>query len=124
MVTAEGLEARSASLADMLEKKLKLRGRGLDAKLRRAGRRLPRSVRLEAEKFVEARRLMGHPKLMMQLDPAGLDAAYAKCARWLDRVDLKAARRDRLIGMAAGISFQLLLIAAAFLTWMVWSGHL
>lgn len=124
MMTAERLQTQTASLADLFEKKLKLRGRGLDAKLRRAGGRVPAWVRAEAGKFVRAEALVGHPRLAMQLDAAGLDAAYVRIERWLDGVDLKARRRDRLLHLAAVNAFNLLFVTVAFLAWMVWSGHL
>ncbi len=124
MMTAEGLAARSASLARLFEKKLKLRGGGLEAKLNRAGRRLPPRVRREAELLVAAERAAGHPRLMRQFDPAALDAAHAGCARWLRGVDLRRRRRDRALNLLAANVFNLLIVAGAFVGYLVWSGHL
>lgn len=124
MMTAEWLQTHSASLADLFEKKLKIRGNGLEAKLRRAGRRLPRNVRREAERLVAAERYAGHPRLMMQLDMAQLQAAHARCERYAKGVDLTRRRKDRALNIAAAIAFNLLVVSAAFIWYLTWAGHL
>lgn len=124
MMTAERLEARAASLAALIEKKLKVRGDGLEAKLRRGRRRLPPKVRREAERLVEAQRLAGHPKLAARIDADGLEAAYVRCERWLKGVDLKKRRREAALNMVTAQAFNLLVVGSAFVAYLVWSGHL
>lgn len=124
MNLADGLNARSAALATLFEKKLKIRGDGLEAKLRHGKRRLPRWVRVEAGKLVAAQRLAAHPKLMSQVDADGLDAAATRCERWVRGVDLPQQRRDAALRMAAGVALNLLIVAGAFVTWLALSGNL
>jgi hypothetical protein len=101
-----------------------VRGDGLETKLRRAGRLLPRWVRRDAALLVQAERVAGHPKLRMQIDASGLDAAYRHCDGWLRGVDPNERRKDRVLGLLAVNAFNLLLLTTGFIVWMVWSGHL
>ena len=124
MTTSESVAQRTEQLADLIEERLGIRGRGLEVKLRRAGRLLPRWVRREAEKLVEAQALMGHPKLMMQADPAALKTAYSQVEGWLKSVDPAERRKDRILGFLAVNTFNLLLVAVLFVAYLVWAGHI
>ena len=119
-----GLPLHEALLDLLIEERLGVRGRGLEAKLRRAGRMLPRWIRREAAQLVEAERRMGHPKLMMQTDPVLLETAYDRCETWLKTVDPAERRKDRVLGLLAVNSLNMIFVAAAFLSYLVWSGHL
>ncbi|MDF0601754.1 hypothetical protein P1J78_13495 [Psychromarinibacter sp. C21-152] len=124
MMTAERLEARAASLAALIEKKLRVKGDGLEAKLRRGRRRMPAKVRREAERLVEAQRFADHPKLRMQVDAGALEASYARCARWLKGVDLKKRRREAALNLLTVNAFNLLAVGSGFVAYLVWAGHL
>ncbi|WP_425052033.1 hypothetical protein [Psychromarinibacter sp. S121] len=124
MNMTDGLNARSAALATLFEKKLKIRGDGLEEKLRHGKRRLPHWVRVEAGKLVAAQQLAAHPKLAAQVDADGLDVAATRCERWARGVDLSQQRRDAALRMVAGIAMNLLIVAGAFIAWLVWSGNL
>lgn len=115
---------RADALAGLIEKKLGVRGAGLEAKLRRAGRSLPGFVRRHAQQIVEAGRLSANPKLMRQVDMAGVERAYRKCESWLNTVDPAERRKDRVLRFLAVNAFNLLAVSAAFIAWLAWSGHL
>ena len=94
MAKTHSIQQRSSDLARLIEKRLGVGGgRGLEAKIKKAGRRMPRWVRREALQIVDAERMMGHPKLMMQAQAGGLDQAFQKCEAWLKSVDPSARRR-------------------------------
>jgi hypothetical protein len=101
-----------------------VRGNGLEAKLNRAGRLLPKWVRREAERLVQAERMLGHPKLMMQTDPIVIRDAAKRCEKYLKSIDPAERRKDAILGFLAVNSLNTLLIAAAFIAYMSWSGHL
>ncbi len=105
------IRARSDALAELIEARLGVRGRGLGGKLRAAGRTLPRWVRREAGQLVEAEALLAHPKLRTQADPAALDQAYKRCERWLKSVDPGARRRAYWLNILTVNAFNLLVLA-------------
>ncbi len=53
--------ARTDRLAQLLEERLDVRGKGFDAKLRRAGRLLPRHLRMKGQMLVDATTRADHP---------------------------------------------------------------
>ena len=124
MTADDTIAERSEQLAKLIEERLGVRGRGLERKLQKAGRMLPRWVRQEAGRFVEAQRLMGHPKLMMQANPGALDDAFARCERWLKGVDPSERRKDRILGFLATNAFNLILIGALFIAYLNVAGHI
>lgn len=115
---------RSDRLAELIEERLGVRGRGLEAKLRRAGRLLPRWLRREASQLVKAERLMSHPKLMMQADPAALDRAFRHCETWLKTIDPAERRKSRMLGFLGVNAANLLIVAGLFIAYLVWAGYL
>jgi hypothetical protein len=124
MVTAEYLDQRSDQLAQLIGERLGVRGKGLEAKLRHAGRLLPGWARREAARYVEAKQRMGHPRLMQQTDETALEAGYSRVEKWLKSVDPAERRKTRILGFLATNALNLLIITAAFIAWLVWSGHL
>jgi len=120
----EELLVRSDRIATMMEERLGVRGKGLEAKLNRAGRRLPKWVRREAERLVQAERVLGHPKLMMQTDPVAINDAAKRREKYLKSVDPAERRKDAILGFLAVNSLNMLLIAASIIAYMAWLGHL
>ncbi|MCG6902721.1 MAG: hypothetical protein LJE68_08570 [Rhodobacter sp.] len=119
----DSVEMRANRIASLIEERLGVRGQGLEAKLRRAGRLLPRWVRREAAQLAQAERLLGHPKLMMQTDPGALEKAYKHCESWLEQIDPAARRKERILGLLGVSAANLLIVAGLFITYLVWSGH-
>ena len=123
MQASNTIGARTDHIAELIEARLGVRGRGLEAKLRRAGRRLPRRVRRGAQSLIEAERLMAHPRLARQTDPATLDGAYRQVETWLMSVDPAEQRKTRILNFLAVNAANLLLVAALFVAYLVWAGH-
>ena len=123
MTTSDNVAQQSEQLADLIEDRLGIRGRGLKAKLRRAGRLMPRWVRREAERLVDAQTLLDHPKLMKQADPAALETAYRRVETWLKTVNPAERRKDRILGFLAVNAANLLIVAGLFVAYLVWAGH-
>lgn len=124
MNLSESIAEQSDRLALLIEERLGIRGDGLETKLRKAGRLLPRWLRQEASRLVAAQRLVKHPKLMRQADSMTLEKACKRCEKWLKSIDPAARRRARLLNFLALNAANLLVVAAMFVAYLVWSGRL
>ncbi|MCX7645293.1 MAG: hypothetical protein N2Z62_08375 [Rhodobacteraceae bacterium] len=112
----------AAELSVLLERKLGLRGGGLEAQVRRAGRLLPRRVRRAALEIAEAERREGNPRLARQTDPARVARAFAEVERHLKAVDPAARRTALVLGILGSIALGLLALFAAVVTVLVLRG--
>lgn len=99
-------------------------GRTLARSVKRAGRLLPGHVRRACQVILDAEDLTAHPKLRRCIDPAEIKAAEKVVLDHLAKVDAKDRRKGKILGVAGVIVFNLLVIATAFIVWLVWSGHL
>lgn len=123
METQQTINARAERVQHGLYEAFGVKARSLDKALRKTGRRLPKRLRSEAELIVAAQGLGGHPKLIKRVDGGALDAAEAKVSDYLKAVDRAEARKTRLLSVAAAIAFNILLVLAAFILWMWWTGQ-
>ncbi len=118
------LQARADHLAQIIEEKLGVRGTGLETKLKRAGRRLPKHIRTQGALLVEALRLEGHPKLSQRADPARLERAFADIERYLSALDPSARRRANVLDWLAGQAFSFFVLAILAIALLRWQGFL
>ena len=118
------LQSRADHLARLIEEKLDVRGHGLEAKLRRAGRLLPKHIRAEAAYLVAALKLQDSPKLARQIDEARLRRGLADVERYLRALNPWERRRDIALNWLALVAFSLLVVAGLVLTILVWRGYL
>ena len=96
------LDRRMAELAALMEERLGTRGAGLEAKLSRVGRRLPRRLKREAALLVEAKELGANPKLVRRVDDRRLKKAARALERHLETVDASERRTTFWIRWLAG----------------------
>jgi len=108
----------------LLREKLGVRGGSLEARVRRAGRMLPRHVRLAARELVNADQMAQEPKMLLRLDPSRVSAAYSTCSNYLEGIDEKALKSKAVFGFAATLIVQLLVIGGVALAVMRWRGFL
>lgn len=111
-------------VAELMELRLKVRGRGLAAKLRRGGRALPRRVRAEALYLAEAAEKAQVPKLLLQLDHQRIATAYDACVRHLAPLGRAGRLRGYLLNLAANLGLILLATLALIVTVLVLRGYL
>ncbi|RDC70949.1 hypothetical protein DLJ49_16760 [Rhodovulum sp. 12E13] len=115
----------NAALAALMREKLGIRrGATLAAKLRIAGRLLPKAERKAGRTLVEAEQLWANPKLRRRLDPAALAAAEARLRGFLDRIDPADRRKGMILGILASLAFNFMLIAAAAIVWAWHTGRI
>ncbi|MFD0978941.1 hypothetical protein [Tropicimonas aquimaris] len=118
------LPETNAALALLMREKLGVRGADrLEVKLRRAGGLLPRALRKDAKYLVDMEKLYANPKLRRQIDSARVSEASANLRRHLEAIDPRDRRIGWMLGVVTPLAFNLLLIAAAFITWLVWTGR-
>ena len=122
MIHPQDIETRKAALAHLMETRLHVGGVSLEQKLKRAGRRLPRWVRRDAARLIEAGERAANPKLARQIDVAALNAAHKRMTRYLQNTDFDARRKTARINLAAGIVFKILLVGAVFVGVARWRG--
>jgi hypothetical protein len=117
-------QQQAQEIADLIGARLGVGGDGLDTKLRKAGRLLPRRIRRDAQALVQAAEFAGHPKLARLVDTDAQRRAYRDCKRFLEQID----GSERLIRMTLGLvtanAFNFLAVSTALIAVLVWRGYL
>lgn len=111
-------------VAKLMEERLRIRGDGLRAKLKKGGRLLPRKVRAAADRLADAADMAQNPKLLLQLDHSAVAESYDICVRHLGGIDAAGRRRTRLLGVAASAAFSLLAVGLLVLGVLRWRGFI
>lgn len=119
VVTVQQMADRVSAL---LGERLRVRGDTLEARLKKAGRRLPRKVREAGAVLVQAGQMVRNPKLMHLVDEEVVAQAYDTCLRHLAKVNPREARITLLVGIAAHIAFSLLVVAVLVIVTLYWRG--
>lgn len=118
------IHAKTARLAQLMEDRLDVRGADFTAKVRRAGRLLPRHVREAAGLLCNALPLMDHPQLSRQVKPSELENAAHVVEAYLLDVDPWERRRGIAVSWLSGLAFSLLVLVVAVVLVLVWRGYL
>lgn len=116
------LDQMIAEIVAQLRAKLGVRGKDLGTALDKARHRLPRRIYRQAMTLVEAEPLAGHPKLRLTLDGPALASAAAEVSAHLEAIDLVDRRKGWLLGALGGLSFNLILLGALLVGFLVWRG--
>jgi hypothetical protein len=119
---AQDIAARCDDLCRLMEDKLSLRRGPFEARLRRAGRRLPARIRAQGQIVAEAAAMAAHPRLARRIDHAAVHRAYIEIRGYLQRVDRADLRRGALLGILGGLAFNLLLFAVLAIVFLHWRG--
>ncbi len=113
------LQMQMARLAQMMEERLDVRGADLAAKVRRAGRLLPRHVRREAAVLLAALPMLEHPHLSRQVEAERLARSVRIIEDYLKGVDPWDRRLGIWVGWGAGLAFSLFL-TVGLVVWFLW----
>ena len=110
----------NAELAGLMREKLGIRGgTTLAAKMRRGGRLLPKALRRQGEYLVEAEKQWDNPRLRRVIDGPKVARAQADLRKHLDAIDSRDRLIGRLIGIAAPLAFNFLVLFGLLVTWLV-----
>ncbi len=111
-------------LAEYMASQLRVKGDTLADVTAKAGRRLPKHLRREAEKISAAETLTQHPRLERLVDEKALLRSERKLRKFLDRQDPKAVRRGEVLDFLAKIGFVVFVIAVVLFYLLTTSGYL
>ena len=111
-------------VAQLLEERLSVGGRDLGAKLKRAGRILPKRVRAGADLLAVAAEKSRNPKLLGQIDMGEVADAYDVCVRHLTTIDPAGRRRDTVAGMVGFVGYGILFLVIGIMAVLLWRGFL
>lgn len=116
------LIAHVAEVRQLMDERLRLHGRSLEAQVRKAGRIVPRGLRREAQYLVHVEMLAQNPKLLRMIDPVKAARAHAALVAWLSGISRNEIVKTRLTSIGAVIALNLLLIGGAIVALLVWRG--
>lgn len=109
-------------VAALLEERMKVRGRSLSVKVRKAGRRLPRKVREAATYLGEAGDMARNPKLLARVDEGEVARTFDICVRYLGQLKPGASTRSAVLSAAASVGFSMLMVILLVLGVIYWRG--
>lgn len=124
MITDKDMAAKSRKLRGLMQQKLDVRGHDLRQCLRRAGRRLPKRVRVRGAELIRAEMLAHNPKTARQVDPVAVEAAYDYVRSHLEAIDVIEMRKSRILSLTGAIAANLILVAVGFVVWLWWRGYI
>jgi hypothetical protein len=108
---------------NLIEERLRVKGRTLEKALSRAARLLPKWAHREGTYLVHAQQFTGHPKLRLMIDDAKVTKAHAILIEHLKTIDPSERRKTKVLGVLGSISFNVLLVVGAFVASLVWRGY-
>ena len=123
-MNAVAIHQMADRVAQLMEERLAVGGRDLDAKLKRAGRLLPRRVRERAGLLAGAREKSRNPKLLGQIDMSEVAEAYDVCVRHLMTIDPAGRKRETVAGMIGFVGYGILFLVIGIIAVLVWRGFL
>lgn len=123
-MSAVAIQQMADRVAELLEERLALGGRGLTAKLQRGGRLLPRRVREAAILLAASAEKAKNPKLLGQIDMGAVTDAYDACVRHLVAIDPSDRRRNSWAGAVSFVGYGLLFLIIGITVLLVWRGFL
>ncbi len=111
-------------VAQLMEERLRIKGKTLPHKLRRGGRLLPRKVRQSAAYLAAAADQARIPKLQLQLNHQAITDAYDVCVRHLKPLGVGARRRAVIVSLVTSIAAILVVTTVMVLAVLVWRGFI
>ena len=121
---AVAIQQMAERVSALLTERMHVKGGDLEAKLRRAGRRLPRKIRHAAQEVATAMAHSYNPKLLIQINEETVAENYDICVKYLTALNKGDKLRGVLLGLATSVLFSLLAVAAMVIGVLVWRGFL
>lgn len=108
-MVAETLQNQVDEMRGLLDSQLRARGVSLEAQVRKAGRRLPRRIRNDAQSVIAAMSLAQNPKLARMVDEKSVSKSALSVIDHLKTIDPMDRFKGRLLGVLGAISAILIL---------------
>lgn len=109
-MSADTLQSQVDEVRDLMETRLRVRGKTLGQQVHKAGRLLPRAQRREAVYLAQAATVMAHPKLSRMVDANKADKAHARLTQFLKSVDPKDRARGKFLGWLGSLAFGIIVV--------------
>ncbi|MCA3437536.1 MAG: hypothetical protein LW703_06340 [Rhodobacter sp.] len=122
-MSALTIQQMADRVAQLLKERLGLGGKGLAAKMKRAGRLLPRKVRDAGKQLAVSAQKAQNPKLLGQIDMGEVTEAYDVCLKHLIAIDPVDRKRGLLAGMIGSVAFGVLVLMIAIAVLLAWRGY-
>ncbi|WP_424831087.1 hypothetical protein [Ruegeria sp.] len=116
------IQTRIAETIQLLRKKLGVRDKTLAASVRRARRRLPRTVYKQALVLARAEAMMDHPRLRLVVDTPALQKASDDVQTHLRSIDLADRRRGWVLSVLGSIALGILVLGGVIIFVLRWRG--
>lgn len=123
-MTGDYVNKYADEVKSLIEERLRIKGRTLEKALARAGRLLPKWAHREGRYLAQASQLMAHPKLRLMIDESKVAKAHTALVTHLKTIDPSERRKTRVLGLLGVISFNLILVFAALMAYLLWRGYL
>lgn len=91
-------------------------------RMRKVGRRVPKSVHADVKTVIEAARIAGHPKRARTIDTNQVTQAYQRALEHLEAVDVKELRKGQLLSITGAVMFNLLALIVIVIVVLRWRG--
>ena len=121
-MTPEELQKMPAEISELMAERLGIRGKILAPKIRRAGRLIPKKVRLAAEQLADAEKKLQNPKLLKQIDEDSLAQSYYLCRIHLEGINRAATKSNKRADLLSSIAFNLLFLFILVTALVLWRG--
>jgi hypothetical protein len=122
MMTTQDIAAKEARLLELAKEKFGVRAKTLSRAMKKIGRRVPARLHRQADVLVEAQKLGGHPKLMMQVNGADITKAFDEIVAHLETIDVADRRKGTALNLAAALVFNLLVVVVLVILVLRWQG--
>lgn len=122
-MSALTIQQMADRVAQLLKERLGVGGKGLAAKMKRAGRLLPRKVRDAGKQLAVSAQKAQNPKLLGQIDMGEVTEAYDVCLKHLIAIDPVDRKRGYLAGMIGSVAFGVLVLMIAISLLLAWRGY-
>ncbi|WP_370400655.1 hypothetical protein [Sulfitobacter sp. JB4-11] len=122
MMDYRDIPMKAEAVRALMEDRLGIKSRDLGHAMRKGRRLLPRAMRKQGAVLVAADRAARSPKTARQINREKVLLAYEVLTNHLRAINVNAQRRDRILRLAGGIAFQILLLGVAFVVYLWWRG--
>ena len=117
------MQDRITAMTDKMSTQLRVRGDGLADVAAKAGRKLPKHLRADAAKMIEAATMADHPKLARLIDERKVAKAERRLHRFLDKKNPAAERRGEILDFIAKIAFVFVVIVLTIFFFLLSQGY-
>ena len=122
-MTDPTLAAACERIERLFETRLKLRKGDFEKRVARARKMLPRSLRRDFARLLDARRMSEIPKTARMIDMVSVRRSAARIEAHLAAVDLADRRKGRMLALLASVMASLIVVFALVLFVLRWRGY-